>query len=1269
MHGGDERDDEKTTQAGATHTPGDSHDRTTPAPAPGPDIDEGDLAAAVESVTRAVESVRWSSDDYRPVITSQAQVNKLKLSAVAPLVAAAGGLRTITRDRARAWGEDKIGGSPNSAQRKQFQQLCTPAGMLMPWYRPDTLKDAYTAAERLGVDRPSRMTVASYQVRPDEPKMGQDGKPRKYENLMGQTTVVGVHPSTPRSWLTGTRVLLTEGLLKGASALTGLLLAGGVPVEELALTEDEKDSTADVAAEKTRDRLTDLMARVPARDRILILVVVGVGNWHHNPEWNSIDLRGGRELVVAFDGDLETNPGVYSQARQLFEFVESKGGDPSWLRIPDDGDTKRGIDDYLTTGTFDELLKHTATELPEAPEAPTVLRPGDTRMNEAELRYEKFNRAEDEHGTVTTSWSPVSDIIGRVSATVQRRPATDEELETGRFDPRAHDNAEGDVEIEVSYHGKNGRVDAAVRGPARLLAEQPDRWHRNESVHVPVKVLEHPDWPPRDQEWIGAAKNHRVEDRTEAFVWTHMGWVPTTSGSPVFIAGNSVVGDRGDASAHTTPGITDREVPAASRFGLAPLVDDNGRMDRPAVAQALRKVLDTYTAGAWRSDGVAAIALAAALRPCVPINPHTVIFFSGARRSGKALPLHTKIPTPVGHVMLGDIQAGDTVLAGDGTPTQVRGLSTTHRDACLTVHLADGRSLTTSTGHLWRTRTPEQAAAGHPAPTPDILAGLESLSSGRAGTVTELAGALGIDEAVLGRWVDDAGIPNEVLASTAGPVVVYPVGEVLALASAMRGADGTDRPVPFTTVTATTLAAMLTDTKVQVDDGTGGWVDVTGVTRGDETWVRCLTVDHYTGTFRAGDSVATHNSWTAKQIMSFWQATPGAFDRSLPGTAADTGYYTENAVSRTPIWVADDVAPTVDKRKAEATEAKIGDIIRAVHNQASKGRMNPNGSSRELMRPRALVMVTAENPQAAASEMDRVVHVVTGEAFFGDDQAKSACDALTRESRTANSVVTACIQMIASSVNREGSWPDVITLWRKYRDRSVQYASQLMGGTGKAARHAEMAGDLLLGLDVLKLLCREVGVYDDYRETLSRLRNALVSYVNAAYSEADSSSPGTAVIRALRSALASGAIHLGHPTSGQPPFQEEDADEQVRVNQLLGWSYPSTEGQGERPGGRRVGLLVRRDDQWYALLDPTAAFSEAQRAHPEIILHGSRSEPTWVSAWNDGMASGPWRRKRGNGGRMRPVVRVALGSHPMEAVPVPLNTLLGLEPGDEDGGE
>lgn len=1254
----------------------DSQARTSVSPRPAPTPEPGTQPAsepAPESVAgldldaELKQYTRWSPGDYAPTVTDSGAV-KLIDSAVAPLVAVAAGMRTVTQDSSKAVVPNYQLGSPSSKAVRAFRQACNPEGMVMPWYRLDSLVQAHAQASRTGT-RPS-VSPSTIQVRPANPRTNDKGRLVKYENIVGQGTPLGVHPSTPGAWMEAPVVMLCEGMLKGASALTGLLLSAGASVADLSLTPQEQAATPATAAGMARDRLSALMSGIETSRRVLIFTIVGVGNWHHNSEWNALDLRGGREFLVAFDGDVATNAAVHRQALQMFRFVEHKGGTPELLNVPvptgaTGAEAKPGVDDFLRYGTFEQLLTGRTTELPPAPPELVELRPGDTRMNEENCVFEEYVVKEDEYGQQRGAWVAKAALVGRISSTVQRRAATDVEMATGRFDERMHDDASGEVDFEVSYKNDAGdRVNTTISGPATILADPPDRWHRHAEAHVPVKVTVHADWPPSPA-WLAAAKSHRADERREDSVWSQMGWVPTRQGSPVFIAGQDVIGPHGKTTAAAIPGINDRELPVASRFGLEPLVGPDGEMDREKVAVTIRRVLDTLTAGAWRSDGVAAIVLAAALRPVVPIPPHCVVYFSGGRRSGKALPLSATVPTPQGPVRVGDIAVGDTVLTCGGLPTRVRTVSEVHKARCLDVRLTDGRMLTTSADHLWKVRTPVMAQAGHTELSAAMLAQLGTLDSGVAATVGELAGELGVDEDVLARWVAAASVPSELVTNLrGGAITLHPVGEMLALVSAMRHHEhDSSHPVPFSIVPATTLAVMLTQGPVQTQDGTGGWADVESVEPGDQAWSRCLTVEHYSGMFLAAQEVATHNSWTASQIMSFWQSKPGVFSGSLPGTASDTRYYIENAVAHSPIWVADDVAPTVDRRKAEATEGKIGDIIRAVHNRASIGRMNSNGSSRESLKPRAMFLVTAENAQSAASEMDRVIHVVTGGGFLSSDRSKDACDALADTTLAANHLTAACVQLVASQVNAEGSWADVVRYWEERAAINRAQTRSLMGGEGKAERHAGMAGDLLLGLSVLGALAREVGIGVEIGPVIKRLISGLVTYAKAGFVESGDTAPGASIVRALRATLGSGAAHIAHPSSGVPPYVDDvDADDATRINQVLGWTYPSMEGQGPRGQGKRIGYAVVKDGAWYVLLDPNTAFTESQKAHPELILHGSKQEATWASAWTEGACGGPWKRRPSGAGRPRSVVR-AIGR---DLVPVPLAVLTGDDETDDE---
>src|SRR5574341_91589 len=82
-----------------------------------------------------------------------------------------------------------------------------------------------------------------------------------------------------------------------------------------------------------------------------------------------------------------------------------------------------------------------------------------------------------------------------------------------------------------------------------------------------------------------------------------------------------------------------------------------------------------------------------------------VVGLEGPRGEGKGSPDDTPTLTPSGWVKIGDLAAGDAVMAGDGTVTQVtgvypRGVLPAWRVAC-----SDGTSLVVSDDHCWAIET------------------------------------------------------------------------------------------------------------------------------------------------------------------------------------------------------------------------------------------------------------------------------------------------------------------------------------------------------------------------------------------------------------------------------------------------------------------------------------------------------------------------------------------------------------------------------------
>jgi len=124
--------------------------------------------------------------------------------------------------------------------------------------------------------------------------------------------------------------------------------------------------------------------------------------------------------------------------------------------------------------------------------------------------------------------------------------------------------------------------------------------------------------------------------------------------------------------------------------------------------------------------------------------------------------------------------------------------------------------------------------------------------------------------------------------------------------------------------------------------------------------------------------------------MAFWQASAGGWGDKLPGGAKDTMASTELAVSRANIWVIDDLAPTGDQRQTQAELARLGDLIRSVHNGSGKRRADQNMDLRATHDPRALLIITAENEHNGASVRDRIVFApVDG---LGTDEAVAAVE-------------------------------------------------------------------------------------------------------------------------------------------------------------------------------------------------------------------------------------------------------------------------------------
>jgi phosphate starvation-inducible PhoH-like protein len=72
---------------------------------------------------------------------------------------------------------------------------------------------------------------------------------------------------------------------------------------------------------------------------------------------------------------------------------------------------------------------------------------------------------------------------------------------------------------------------------------------------------------------------------------------------------------------------------------------------------------------------------------------------------GRAQPLRTKVPTPLGWRELGSLEEGDWVIGSNGQPTQVLGVYPQGRKEVFRVTMTDGSSTLACAEHLWTVRT------------------------------------------------------------------------------------------------------------------------------------------------------------------------------------------------------------------------------------------------------------------------------------------------------------------------------------------------------------------------------------------------------------------------------------------------------------------------------------------------------------------------------------------------------------------------------------
>lgn len=437
----------------------------------------------------------------------------------------------------------------------------------------------------------------------------------------------------------------------------------------------------------------------------------------------------------------------------------------------------------------------------------------------------------------------------------------------------------------------------------------------------------------------------------------------------------------------------------------------------------------------------------------------------------------------------------------------------------------------------------------------------------------------------------------------------------------------------------------------------------------------------------------TGKSWSAQAIMSFWSPN-GVWWESLPGSATDTMNSTEYAVSRSPLWVVDDLAPSPDRRSMEKESKALEDIIRGQFNGTSKRRMGPDGTTRERSEPKALLIATAENELATGSIRERIISVMvragTGKGDHNGSlhESRDVTDGLVKwssESGIPSRLTSAFAKYVRfrASTNPHGWQGEISEIMKAREDANVEASDWLKHHnaiTTNTTRAGVLAGDLVVALMYLAKMAEEVGCSKKMQRELDNfvledggMAGAVVSIVAESHQSKSEASPGRAVAMAVRAILGAGKAHVASADDPQrPPVIGPIGN---FINSSLGWEYS---GDAVKPKGVKIGWTVERDGKVYVMLDSDTAFAEAQRHHPEMIPYGQTKSAAWGGMWDEGIAVeavGLWQRKSKNN-RPLNTVQFRAGSQRPSAVPIELNVLLNggvtydhKADGDDETGE
>lgn len=603
---------------------------------------------------------RFSPDEFGPIAPAESgAAHKLSDSAVAPIVAAARGYRTITEAKDFKEFMDEVGVDRTAGQRR-LKSTFLEGGqdvLVMPWH----------SSEDITNDREGPTT---YQWRPEKPRpqKGTPDKKVKYETPSGDIVdlPMDVHPSTPKEWLTqAPTVLLAEGMLKGDSALSAYLAEHGASAELLGYTGSD-----------ARKRLRAFLEGIDDEDRVLIGRPSSATTFKKDSNfYNSVPTRG-RDFWLGVDADVSANGMVWKQIKDIYDHLISNRANSVNLLAPRGlEDIKAGIDDFLSHyGDWNALLEHLAAGLPDKPEeSDEDLRNGAWRVAESGTYCEKKVINQSDGGSFWVDWVRTLDFAATVTSFIIRRTPTAEEMSTGILSEESF-SKEDEVELLFQWEFEGNIETAKVVMLADVMDLSVESWG-SKGASIPHNLRMHPHWPPRGNDGVAFMEAvRRASSHQEKHVyWKRNGWVPVNGSTPAFIVGKDVVCADEDAAVATHSDVDANDVNSYASYGIggdpevlirdpgAPLgewqvveeddrnqtlrftpnTEGQARAKREQILHDTERVKELlFDSGAWTNPAHAALMFATALRPCVPTPgawPRAPLYIYGGKSQGKSM--------------------------------------------------------------------------------------------------------------------------------------------------------------------------------------------------------------------------------------------------------------------------------------------------------------------------------------------------------------------------------------------------------------------------------------------------------------------------------------------------------------------------------------------------------------------------------------------------------------------------------------------------------